>query len=1121
MNFNDIYRDISTGCEVLPDTLLDRLPVACCCLDARGSLVACNEKWSAVFGLEQKQEAIGRFLELLPERQPSGVATRELLARSAAQALKEGGARVELLCAKADGRVFCLDIALQRETPHLVVGCALEISVCRLDDEEKPGIENDAQLLLDAAPMAISIYSGDRKNITCNQETLNMFGLESACTDFKQIGKTMPAYQPDGRLSMEIVDRCMEEALRVGRSKAELVCVKKDGTTIYTEVTWARVKYKGDSAAIVEYVHDITAVKIAAVKEREASELARLLMEAAPYAFEIWDDELNLIYCNGHLINLLGLSNKEEYIRRYDELSPEFQPCGTPSMEKARYWVSKALEEGYAHFEWMHTTLKGEPLPTEVTFVRATRRGRNMIVGYANDLRDIKKAMESEREAYRQAQALIDATPFIVNVWDDEYNLVRTNRQSAIVFGLENQEQYIERFSDLSPECQPCGTPSETLVINHLKEAFRTGFARFEWMHQTLAGEQLPTEITLVRIEQQGRYVVLAYTVDLRPIKKAMEKEREAEEESRAKSRFLARMSHEIRTPMNAVLGIAEIMLQKETHPPETEEAFLRIHSSSSLLLTIINDILDIAKVEAGKMEILPAAYAVESMIVDTVQLNLMHVGSKNIGFELAVSENLPTHLMGDELRIKQILNNLLSNAFKYTQEGLVTLSLDVESAQEPGEVVLVIRVTDTGQGMNEEQLAGLFTIEFARYNMQSNRMIEGSGLGLHIAYQLIQMMQGSIEVDSAPHRGTTFIVRINQKPVGGLLLGKEAAEALQNLEVTQKSLRKMSRLIRETMPYGRVLVVDDVESNLYVAQGILMPYKLTVETADSGYEAVERIKNGEVYDIIFMDHMMPGMDGVEAVKRIRAMGYMHPIVALTANTVKGAVDLFMSSGFSGFVSKPIDVKHIDSYLVRYIRNNQSLNNQQPAVDISGEFAPGKSAADLPERLAQSFLRDAAKAVGTLEAALLADNADSHDLKPFNTAIHAIKSALVSIGLPELSGAAYDLEKAAQVSDLDAIKEQTPRFLERLRKVVDEVAASGDREEDIDDEDPAFLREQLLIIAADCEAYNKAGAKKALRELGSKRCSKQTKALLGQISAHLLHGDFEECAALIRFEVGN
>jgi len=614
--------------------------------------------------------------------------------------------------------------------------------------------------------------------------------------------------------------------------------------------------------------------------------------------------------------------------------------------------------------------------------------------------------------------------------------------------------------------------------------------------------------------------MIIVYSQDLRPIKQEaqeklieMRRREIAEDESQAKTRFLARMSHEIRTPMNAVLGITEIQLQKE-HSPSTEEAFLRIHSSSNMLLTIINDILDLSKVEAGKMEIIPEAYELASMIVDTVQLNIMRVGSKNIDFKLNVDEQLPSHLIGDELRIKQILNNILSNAFKYTHEGLVTLSIGMEETRQTADsIMLVLCVQDTGQGMTQDQINSL-DIEFSRFNLSSNRTVEGSGLGMTITFQLVRMMEGNIKVESEKDGGSIFTVRIPQKSASSSILGKETAENLQNFEISQKSLRRMAKMPRIPMPYGRVLVVDDVESNLYVVKGLLVPYKIAVETVTDGYNAIEKIKAGEVYDIIFMDHMMPGMDGVEATKIIREMGYEHPIVALTANALKDVSEMFLNNGFSGFIPKPINLDQFNSYLLRYIRDKQAPEVIQAA---EMQYADAESTGNLLDSLRESFTLDAQKAVDILDPLMepltQGQEFDKAELKNFVIQTHAMKSALYNIGQAELSKAAFVLETAGRTADMETLKAFAPRFLNDLKKIMSELLPQ-DIGQDADDEDMAFLKSQLNIIAQACGKLDLNTANSTLEKLSEKQCSKKTKELLKAISANLLYGDFDEAIVL-------
>jgi signal transduction histidine kinase/diacylglycerol kinase family enzyme/FixJ family two-component response regulator len=392
----------------------------------------------------------------------------------------------------------------------------------------------------------------------------------------------------------------------------------------------------------------------------------------------------------------------------------------------------------------------------------------------------------------------------------------------------------------------------------------------------------------------------------------------DAQDANRAKSEFLAAMSHEIRTPMNAIIGITQIQLQNENLPDEYTAALEKIFSSGNSLLGIINDILDMSKIETGKMELNLAEYDVPSLINDAVQLNIVRIGSKPIEFMLDLDENLPFKLYGDELRLKQILNNLLSNAIKYTKKGIVKLSVNYSSEGE--DIMLCFVVEDTGQGLKNEDKERLFS-EYMRFNAEANRTTEGTGLGLNITKKLEDMMDGTIGVESEYGKGSVFTVTVKQKAVECGAIGAEVAQKLRNFTFTGDRQTAKLQIKREPMPYGNVLVVDDVETNLYVAEGLLSPYKLKIETTDSGFAAIEKIQSGKTYDIIFMDHMMPKMDGIETTEKLRRLGYNGTIVALTANALTGNDELFSQHGFDGFIPKPIDIHRLNTVLNKFIRD--------------------------------------------------------------------------------------------------------------------------------------------------------------------------------------------------------
>jgi signal transduction histidine kinase/CheY-like chemotaxis protein len=404
-----------------------------------------------------------------------------------------------------------------------------------------------------------------------------------------------------------------------------------------------------------------------------------------------------------------------------------------------------------------------------------------------------------------------------------------------------------------------------------------------------------------------------------------------AREASAAKSWFLSQMSHEIRTPLNAVIGISEIELQgsrANSLPDSTIDNINRIRQSGASLLGMINDILDISKIEAGRFQLVPAVYRTAPLLSDTVNLNKVRIGSKPITLKLEINGDFPAKLTGDELRVRQVLNNLLSNAIKYTQEGTVTLKVLCETIQGDTKVIVRFIVRDTGIGIRAEDIGKLFT-SYTQLNTGANRKIEGTGLGLAITKRLVEMMGGSISVESEYGKGSVFTAEIIQDIKDLQPIGEETAESLRNFSYAP--VKKDEIITPSWLPHAQVLVVDDLPANLLVAKGLLAPYGLQVDTAVSGREAVEKARAGQ-YDLIFMDHMMPEMDGVETMTAIRKInGYAHtPIVALTANALRGMRELYLEKGFQDYLSKPINLKALDEIINKLLNKQRSGDTDTP-----------------------------------------------------------------------------------------------------------------------------------------------------------------------------------------------
>ncbi|WP_026043621.1 ATP-binding protein [Treponema primitia] len=528
-----------------------------------------------------------------------------------------------------------------------------------------------------------------------------------------------------------------------------------------------------------------------------------------------------------------------------------------------------------------------------------------------------------------------------------------------------------------------------------------------------------------------------------------------AESASRAKSEFLATMSHEIRTPLNAIIGLSNIVLEK-TLSEAAHGSIEKIRASGVTLLGIINDILDISKIEAGNFEIIPVEYSTASLISESVRLNMVRIGEKPIAFELSVSGDFPETLFGDELRIKQILNNILSNAIKYTRAGKVRL----EITHEPFEngIRMILKVSDTGVGIRQEDREKLFS-EYSQLDTKANRKIEGTGLGLSITKKLLTLMNGAISVESEYGKGSTFTMTIPQRTTGTSVIGKEKAEMFAALRFIEEYHNPVRDLKRAWMPYGRVLVVDDVAINLEVAQGLLEPYGLTVECASSGMKAIEMIKDEKhPYDLVLMDHMMPEMDGIETVRIIRneiGADYAKniPIVALTANALTGNEEMFLANGFNGFVSKPIDIIELDAMLSKWVRAKQSAETlaraekERPDADEAKKQEPEKSVPglDMPggikrynsEKIYKRILTSYSKSAPAMLDTIREPNGTN--LSDYMITIHGLKGASRGINAVEIGNMAEELEFAAKASDLQKVTEKNGAFIGAVEKLINDI----------------------------------------------------------------------------------
>jgi signal transduction histidine kinase/CheY-like chemotaxis protein len=388
--------------------------------------------------------------------------------------------------------------------------------------------------------------------------------------------------------------------------------------------------------------------------------------------------------------------------------------------------------------------------------------------------------------------------------------------------------------------------------------------------------------------------ILMYFTIenpDLKMIEELNIARDQADKANNAKSEFLSNMSHEIRTPLNAIVGFSQA-LEEENLPDEAKDEVKDIIMASQSLLEIVNGILDISKIEANKLEIVNAEYDFNKVLEELVALTRARMGDKPLQFKTSFDPTIPTVLYGDHTRIKQIILNLLTNAVKYTKEGYINFKVD--SVIKEDVCRLIISVEDSGIGIKEENINKLFS-KFERFDLEKNITIEGTGLGLAITKKLVDLMNGKIVVQSTYGEGSRFTVAIDQKIV-------------KTPTITIKDQNEQKEVKAFDVSGKRILVVDDNKLNLKVAARLLKEYNVEIETIDSGFECIEKIKAGQTYDLILMDDMMPKMTGTETIAKLKQIeGYNIPTIALTANAISGMKEKYMKAGFDGYLSKPID----------------------------------------------------------------------------------------------------------------------------------------------------------------------------------------------------------------------
>ncbi|MDR2542296.1 MAG: response regulator [Treponema sp.] len=1146
-------------------------------------------------------------------------------------------------------------------------------------------------VMLDATPLISNLWSRDYKVIDCNNEALKLFGMEKQ-EYLDKFLELAPEFQPDGQRTSDKARDLLDTTFKEGKCVFEWMNQKLDGTLIPMEVTLTRVFY-GDDYVAVGYGRDLREYKKMMEKIEYQSNFLKTmnrmslsLLEPDINKFEdglytamgimaeaisadrvyIWKNhtENGKLYStqiyewsggaepqqnNKYTVNVPYVGNWENDLQQgkcigglVRDMTPEQQellsPQGIVSFLNVPIFLMNELW-GLVGFDDCHT----ERIFTEneeLIMRSASRMIANALIRNGMTLEIIDTSVQLNEAVKRAAEADIIKTESL-------------GTMESILNGLEAMiyvshpetceilfiNDFMKKHYDLEGDC--IGKICYEVFQEGINEkcAFCPCYELDKEPDKVVIWEEKST-LTRKSYRNADRYIKwpdgktvhLQYSVDITEIIAAKD---EAEQSSRAKSDFLAKMSHEIRTPMNAIIGMAELAL-RENIQNSAREHVLTVKQAGVNLLSIINDILDLSKIESGNMKIISTEYMLSSLINDVISIIRMRVIESQIRFLVNIDSNLPNSLIGDEIKIRQILLNLLGNAVKFTDKGYVLFNMYGKKTDE-NTIGLVMEIIDSGRGIKEEHIENLF-LDYSQIDIEANKDKEGIGLGLAISRNIARLMNGDISVQSEFGKGSTFTVTLPQKIINPEKIAivenpgektsiiyeqhKTCADSIaftiNNLGVkhelvstTEEFREKLAKnsfpfifiscalfektrdiimefgcnseivllaefgesipsgnwtilfmpihtmsvanvyngiserftyntseelIVRFTAPDAKILIVDDINTNLKITSGLLLPYKMDVDLCDSGENAIKAVK-AKRYDIVLMDHRMPKMDGVEATGHIRALGEEDPyyrdlpIIALTANAISGMKEMFLQNGFNDFLSKPIDTIRLNTVLETWLPNEKQIsstntNNKKtskPApssifsiedLDINkGIYQSGGTVDYYLETLAV-FLEDGLEKKGKILKSL-----EEGNYSLYGTHVHALKGASANIGADKLSRTAYSLEMAGYREDVPFIEANNENLLNMMDKLLVNIrnALSSFNKENTDtaDLEIELLKPELVKLKTALDNMDADVINKTIDNLKAISSSNEVKVMVRKIAKHILMVEYDKVDSLI------
>ncbi len=909
---------------------LDYVPQCLSCWSEKYELIYCNRAYLNFFELPSIEELQQSHSTLYAQQQPDNKNSADTLQHYMSLAFQEGAMQGSFVFTLKNGENHLVRLEytrLQQDEKSYLLCALTPIHTVKAPSKITKHEDTDslAKEIMYASLLGSTLWNENLELIDCTTKRAEIFGVRKE-EFINKFYSFCPLYQPDGKPSYETLRNYIQKALEEGYCDFSWTYLDKDNVSFFLKVTLVCIVLRGKKY-VLSYTSDKNMHELPISSIINDYERMKLLLKHLPIGVDLWNKDFELFDCNEATLHLFGAKSKEEYIQNFRSYTPEFQPCGTRSAELIPQHLQSVFENGRTSFEWMHVDAQGNELPVKISIIRAKNGDEEIAVVYYKDLREIKENMRRAEQRLIDINTILDSAPYAINTWSKDFKPIDCNLATLRLYGFESKEDYFTGYHKVMPETQKDGRQMAQVFVQRFMEAFSTGYA-FDAgeLYNIKEGRLFPVEITLKKLLINGEEKIISYLNDV-SVQKAMmeeiaENHREltiardaAEKSSRVKGEFLANMSHEIRTPMNGILGLLHLLAL--TKMQEQQKFYVdKIIYSAESLLRIINDILDFSKIEAGKLEMEHVSFSLADVQDELRTLFAPKFIEKNIRGEIFNENILDTKLIGDPLRLKQVLLNLIGNAIKFTENGRVTVSIDNMTYESPTKVCYYFSVEDSGIGLSEEQCGRLFEA-FTQADTSTTRKYGGTGLGLVISKRIVEMMQGTIWVESTVGKGSRFhfsaVFDIDLSSVSSQ--SKEKDEKLAPVKFTKT---------------GNILLVEDNEINQLIAVELIRSQGHTVDVAHNGKEAVDMVNTGD-YDIVFMDIQMPIMDGLTATRKIRENERFArlPIIAMSAHAMTGDKEISLSHGMNDHLSKPINPELLYQTIDTWLRSPQMIKTNR------------------------------------------------------------------------------------------------------------------------------------------------------------------------------------------------